>query len=174
MTAFVLRRILWTIPVVILVILLTFLMMRAIPGNPFRRSDRPIPESIQRNLNAKFHLDDPWYEQYALYVQGVFTFDLGPSMVLRGRTTNQIIKDNFPTSIELGLLAFAWAILIGIPAGILAALRPNSIFDYAAMFFSNVGFAVPSFLVATLLIYFVSVKAGWVPTSGWGEDSPPN
>ena len=174
MTAFVLRRILWTIPVVILVILLTFVMMKAIPGNPFRRTDRPVPASIQRNLEAKFHLDDPWYEQYAQYVKGVFTFDLGPSMVLRGRTTNQIVKDNFPTSIELGLLAFAWAILIGVPAGIIAALRPNSIFDYFAMFFSNIGFALPSFLVATLLIYFVSVKAGWVPTSGWGEAWQPD
>ena len=149
-------------------------MMRAIPGNPFRRTDRPVPESIQRNLEAKFNLDKPWYQQYALYVKDVFTLDLGPSLVLRGRTVNQIVKDNFPNSVELGLLAFVWAIVIGIPAGILAALRPNSIFDYFAMFFSNVGFAVPSFLVATLLIYFVSVQWGLVPTSGWGETWQPD
>jgi len=173
-TAFVLRRVLWTIPVVILVILLTFLMMRAIPGNPFRRTDRPVPESIQRNLDAKFNLDKPAYQQYALYVKDVFTLDLGPSLVLRGRTVNDIVKDNFPNSIELGLLAFVWAIVIGVPAGILAALRPNSIFDYLAMFVSNVGFAVPSFLVATLLIYFVSVQWGLVPTSGWGETWQPD
>jgi ABC-type dipeptide/oligopeptide/nickel transport system permease component len=173
-TAFVLRRVLWTIPVVVLVILLTFLMMRAIPGNPFRRTDRPVPESIQRNLDAKFNLDKPAYQQYALYVKDVFTLDLGPSLVLRGRTVNDIVKDNFPNSIELGLLAFAWAIVIGVPAGILAALRPNSIFDYLAMFVSNVGFAVPSFLVATLLIYFVSVQWGLVPTSGWGETWQPD
>ena len=104
MTAFVLRRILWTIPVIILVIFLTFVMMRAIPGNPFRKTDRPVPEAIQRNLDRKFNLDKPWYQQYALYVKGVFTFDLGPSLVLRGRTVNQIVKDNFPNSIELGLL----------------------------------------------------------------------
>jgi ABC-type dipeptide/oligopeptide/nickel transport system permease component len=173
-TAFVLRRILWTIPVIVLVIFLTFVMMRAIPGNPFRRTDRPVPESIQRNLEAKFNLDKPWYQQYALYVKDVFTLDLGPSLVLRGRTVNQIVKDNFPNSVELGLLAFVWAIVFGIPAGILAALRPNSIFDYFAMFFSNVGFAVPSFLVATLLIYFVSVQWGLVPTSGWGETWQPD
>jgi ABC-type dipeptide/oligopeptide/nickel transport system permease component len=149
-------------------------MMRAIPGNPFRRTDRPVPESIQRNLEAKFNLDKPWYQQYALYVKDVFTLDLGPSLVLRGRTVNQIVKDNFPNSVELGLLAFVWAIVIGIPAGILAALRPNSIFDYFAMFFSNIGFAVPSFLVATLLIYFVSVQWGLVPTSGWGETWQPD
>lgn len=174
MTAFVLRRILWTIPVVILVIFLTFVMMRAIPGNPFRRTDRPVPESIQRNLDAKFNLDKPWYQQYGLYVKDVFTLDLGPSLVLRGRTVNDIVKDNFPNSIELGLLAFVWAIVIGVPSGILAALRPNSIFDYLAMFVSNVGFAVPNFLVATLLIYFVSVQWGLVPTSGWGETWQPD
>jgi ABC-type dipeptide/oligopeptide/nickel transport system permease component len=173
-TAFVLRRVLWTIPVVVLVILLTFLMMRAIPGNPFRKTDRPVPESIQRNLDAKFNLDKPAYQQYLLYVKDVFTLDLGPSLVLRGRTVNDIVKDNFPNSIELGLLAFIWAIVIGVPAGILAALRPNSIFDYLAMFVSNVGFAVPSFLVATLLIYFVSVQWGLVPTSGWGETWQPD
>jgi len=159
---------------VVLVILLTFLMMRAIPGNPFRRTDRPVPESIQRNLDAKFNLDKPWYQQYGLYVKDVFTLDLGPSLVLRGRTVNDIVKDNFPNSIELGLLAFAWAILIGVPSGILAALRPNSIFDYLAMFVSNVGFAVPNFLVATLLIYFVSLQWGLVPTSGWGETWQPD
>ena len=158
----------------VLVILLTFLMMRAIPGNPFRKTDRPVPESIQRNLDAKFNLDKPAYQQYLLYVKDVFTLDLGPSLVLRGRTVNDIVKDNFPNSIELGLLAFIWAIVIGVPAGILAALRPNSIFDYLAMFVSNVGFAVPSFLVATLLIYFVSVQWGLVPTSGWGETWQPD
>jgi len=173
-TTFVLRRLFWTIPVILLVILLTFVMMRAIPGNPFRRTERPVPEAIQRNLDAKFNLDKPWYAQYALYVRDVFTFDLGPSLVLRGRTVNDIVKDNFPNSIELGLLAFVWAIVLGVPAGVLAALRPNTVFDYAAMFFSNVGFAVPSFLVATLLIYFFAVQWDLVPTSGWGETWQPD
>jgi ABC-type dipeptide/oligopeptide/nickel transport system permease component len=173
-TAFVLRRLIWTIPVILLVILLTFLMMRAIPGNPFRKTERAVPAAIEANLEKKFNLDKPWYMQYALYVKDVFTFDLGPSLVLRGRTVNDIVKDQFPNSIELGLLAFAWAILIGIPAGILAALRPNTIFDYVAMFFSNVGFAVPSFLVATLLIYFVALRWRLVPTSGWGETWVPD
>ncbi len=174
MTAFVLRRLFWTIPVILLVVLLTFLMMRAIPGNPFRKTERAIPVEIQRNLEAKFNLDEPWYVQYALYVKGVFTWDFGPSLVLRGRTANDIINDVFPVSIELGLLAFAWAIVIGIPAGIIAALRPNTVFDYGAMFFSNIGFAVPNFLVATLLIYFIALQFRLVPTSGWGEPWEPD
>jgi ABC-type dipeptide/oligopeptide/nickel transport system permease component len=167
MTTFIIRRVVWTIPVILLVILMTFLMMRQIGGNPFRHTERNVPEVIQKNLERKFHLDRPWYVQYAYYVKGVFTFDLGPSMSQRTRTVNDIVKDGFPRSLKLGLLAFVWAIGLGVPAGILAALRPNSIFDYAAMFLSSIGFALPSFFVATLLIYYVALKASLVPTNGW-------
>jgi oligopeptide transport system permease protein len=167
MATFIIRRVVWTIPVILLVILLTFTLMRQIGGNPFRKTERAVPEAIQRNLEEKFHVNDPWYEQYANYVKGVFTGDLGPSLVLRNRTVTDIVKEQFPRSIKLGLLALLWGAVIGIPAGILSALKPNSVFDYAAQFFSNVGAAVPNFLVGTLLIYFVSLKAGWLPTSGW-------
>jgi ABC-type dipeptide/oligopeptide/nickel transport system permease component len=169
MTTFIIRRIVWTIPVILLVILMTFLMMKQINGNPFRHTERNVPETIQKNLERKFHLDKPWYVQYGYYVKGVFTFDLGPSMAQRSRTVNDVVKDGFPRSLKLGLLAYIWAILFGVPAGILAALKPNSIFDYFAMLFSSIGFALPSFFVATLLIYYVSVKAGLVPTNGWPE-----
>jgi ABC-type dipeptide/oligopeptide/nickel transport system permease component len=167
MAAYILRRLIWTIPVVLLVILMTFGLMRQIEGNPFRQTERAVPAAVQANLERRFHLDQPWYVQYAQYVKGVATFDLGPSLVLRDRTVNDIVKEQFPNSIELGLHAFAWAIIFGVPAGVLAALRPSSRFDYGAMFCSNVGFALPSFLVATLLIYFVAVKWGVLPTSGW-------
>jgi ABC-type dipeptide/oligopeptide/nickel transport system permease component len=164
---FIVRRVAWTLPVILLVILMTFVMMRQIKGNPFQVTDRPVSASIQRNLDRKYHLDKPWYIQYAYYVKGVFTLDLGPSMTQRSRTVKDIVSDGFPRSLKLGLLAYLWAIVFGVPAGILAALRPNSIFDYFAMLFSSIGFALPSFFVATLLIYYVSVKAGLVPTSGW-------
>jgi ABC-type dipeptide/oligopeptide/nickel transport system permease component len=169
MTAFVLRRLVWTIPVILLVILLTFVLMRQIEGNPFRTSERAIPESIQRNMEEKFGLNDPWYVQYAKYVKGVFTFDLGPSLTRRGQTVNEVVKQHFPESLELGGLAFLFALVVGVPLGVLAALRANTTTDYVAMFFSNVGFAVPNFLVATLLIYFVVVRwgVGEIPTSGW-------
>jgi ABC-type dipeptide/oligopeptide/nickel transport system permease component len=167
MLKFVVRRIAWTIPVILLVILMTFLLMRQIGGNPFRHTEKNVPVAIQKNLERKFHLDRPWYVQYAYYVKGVFTFDLGPSMSQRSRTVNDVVKDGFPRSLKLGLLAYFWAIVFGVPAGIMAALRPNSIFDYFAMFFSSIGFALPSFFVATLLIYYVAVKGGIVPTNGW-------
>src|ERR687894_406307 len=142
-------------------------MMRQIGGNPFRRTERAVPVAIQQNLERKFNLDEPWYVQYALYVKGVFTFDLGPSLVSRDRTVNDIIKEHAPKSLELGLYAMLWAVVLGVPAGVFAPLRHNSVFDYGLMFLSNVGFAVPSFLVATLLIYYVALKWGLVPTNGW-------
>jgi dipeptide transport system permease protein len=168
MLKFIVRRIFWTIPVLLVVIFLTFMMMRQIGGNPFRQTERAVPEAVQRNLERKFNVDKPWYVQYLYYVKGVATLDLGPSLVVRGRTVNDIVKTNFPKSIELGLYAFLFAILVGVPLGVIAALRHNTVVDYGAMFFSNVFHAVPSFLVATLLIYYVALE--WdlgLPTSGW-------
>ncbi len=167
MTAFIIRRLLWTIPVLLLVIFLTFVLMRQIEGNPFRQSSRAVAPAVQRNLERKFNLDEPWYVQYALYVKGVFTFDLGPSLVSRDRTVNDIIKEHFPKSVQLGVLAFVLALVFGIPMGVIAALRQNTKYDYGLMFLSNIGYAVPSFLVATLLIYYVSLKGGLLPTNGW-------
>ena len=169
MLKFVIRRILWTIPVILLVILLTFGMMSQIKGNPFQTTERAVPESIQRNLERKYHLDKPWYLQYLYYVEGVITFDLGPSLVQRNRDVNDVIKDHFPVSIKLGLLAMLWAVIVGIPLGVISALKQNTIVDYVTMVFVNLGYAIPNFLLCTLLIYFFAVKWGDVtgfPTNG--------
>jgi ABC-type dipeptide/oligopeptide/nickel transport system permease component len=168
MLKFIVRRVFWTIPVLLVVIFLTFMMMRQIGGNPFRQSERAVTPAVQANLERKFNVDEPWYLQYVYYVKGVATFDLGPSLVVRGRTVNDIVRDHFPKSIELGLLAFLFAVVVGVPLGMIAALRHNTAVDYGAMFFSNVFHAVPSFLIATLLIYYVALE--WdlgLPTSGW-------
>ena len=168
MLKFIVRRVFWTIPVLLVVIFLTFTMMRQIGGNPFRQSERAVPEAVQRNLEEKFNVNEPWYVQYALYVKGVFSFDLGPSLVVRGRSVNDIVAEHFPRSMELGLYAFLFALVVGVPLGVVAALRHNTVVDYSAMFFSNVFHAVPSFLIATLLIYYVALE--WnlgLPTSGW-------
>ncbi len=170
MATYIIRRVLWTIPVIALVILLIFSLMKQIGGNPFRQTERAVPEAIQANLERKFNLNEPWYTQYAYYVKDVFTFDLGPSMRLRDRTVNEIVQEHFPVSLKLAILAMAWGLLIGLPAGILSALRPNSLFDYGGQFFSNIGFALPNFFVATLLIYWLAVKNPWFPTSGWPSE----
>ncbi len=167
MTTFIIRRIFWTIPVILLVILLTFLMMRQIGGNPFRQTQRAVPPAIQKNLDEKFHVTDPWWKQYAYYVKGVVTFDLGPSLVVRNRTVNDIVKEQFPRSIKLGILAFLFGLIVGVPIGIMSALRQNTVWDYFGQFIANLGAAIPAFLVATLLIYYVSLKWGLLPTSGW-------
>jgi ABC-type dipeptide/oligopeptide/nickel transport system permease component len=170
MTRLILRRVLWTIPVILLVIFMTFVLMRQIEGNPFRTSERAFPESIQQNLEEKYGLNDPWWTQYARYVRSVATFDLGPSLVLRNRDVNDIVREHFPPSLELGAFAMLFALALGIPLGVFAALHANKSGDYVSMVVANVGFAIPSFLVATLLIYFFAVRWGDVfafPTSGW-------
>jgi oligopeptide transport system permease protein len=103
-------------------------------------------------------------------VKSVFTLDFGPTLAFTDRTVNDIIINQYPNSLLLGLLALAWAVAIGIPAGMIAALRPGSVLDYMVMVLSSIGFAFPAFLVATLLIYYVALKLEWVPTSGWPSE----
>src|SRR3954452_7079383 len=170
MVKFVIRRIIWTIPVILLVVLFTFVMMRQIKGNPFQVTERAVPASIQANLDRKYHLNQPWYKQYLYYVKGVAKLDLGPSLVQRNQSVNDIIKEHFPVSMKLGILAMIWAVLVGIPLGVLSALKQNTITDYITMVFVNTGYAVPNFLVSTLLIYFFAVRWRGVfhlPTNGW-------
>ena len=171
MLKFVVRRVLWTIPIILLVIFMTFWMMRAIKGSPFRRTERAVPAAVMANLNRKFGLDQPWYVQYGKYVKDVATLDLGPSLVLRDQDVNDIVKQHFPVSAELGGFAMLLAIVVGVPLGILSALRANRVTDYITMLFANLGFAVPSFLVATLLIYEFAAQLRWFPTNGWDTAS---
>jgi oligopeptide transport system permease protein len=181
-TAFVIRRLLWTIPILWVVVTIVFFMMRSIGGDPFRHG--PLlglsnvgwvkygdyqPESIRENQRERYGLDLPWYEQYANYLRGVATFDFGPSLSFRDVRVNDLIKELAPRSLELTGLAFLWAAALGIPIGVLAALKPNSAFDHGARLFSSVGFALPNFFVATLLVYYLSVKLGFLPTSGWTD-----
>ena len=171
MLKFVVRRVLWTIPIILLVIFMTFWMMRAIKGSPFRKSERAVPPAVLANLNRKFGLNQPWYVQYERYVVDVAKFDLGPSLVLRNQNVNDIVREHFPVSAELGGFAMLLSLLVGIPLGIISALRVNRWPDYIAQFISNLGFAIPSFFTATLLIYFFAAKWRIFPTNGWDTAS---
>jgi oligopeptide transport system permease protein len=179
-TAFVVRRVLWTIPILWVVVTIVFFMMRSIGGDPFRHG--PLlglssnawvkygdyqPEAIRENQRERYGLDLPWYEQYANYLRGVGTLDFGPSFSFRNVRVNELIKELAPRSLELTGLAFLWALLVGAPLGVLAALKPDSGFDYGARLFSTLGLALPNFLVATVAVYYLSVKLGLLPTSGW-------
>lgn len=182
MVVFVARRLLWSIPVMLVVVTAIFFLMRSIGGSPFRHG--PLlglsnvgwvkygdyqPPAIRHNLEHRYGLDLPWYRQYLNFLEGVVTFDYGPSLSFRNTYVNDIVKEHSPNSVQLGFLAFVWAFGVGIPLGVFAALRPNSLFDYAARLFANAGFALPSFLIATLLIYVLAVRLGWLPTSGWSS-----
>ena len=184
-TVFVLRRLLWTIPVLLVVVTAIFFMMRAIGGDPFRHG--PLvglanteqgrwtkygdwqPPGIRQAQRHKYGLDLPWYEQYVNFLEGVATFDYGPSLSFRNRSVNEILEEHVPPSLELGFLAFLWAFGLGIPLGVLAAARQGSALDAAIRLFSSLGFAVPSFLVASVLIYLFGVRLGLLPTNGWTQ-----
>jgi oligopeptide transport system permease protein len=157
--------------------------MRSIGGNPFRHG--PLlgftsstgqgwvkygdfqPTSIQDNQRRLYGLDRPWWRQYLDYVRNVATLDFGPSLSYRYRTVNEIIEEHGPESLELALLAVAWALALGLPLGMLGALRAGRPEDYAATAFSLTGYAIPSFAVATVLVYLFAVRLHWLPTSGW-------
>lgn len=183
MLPFVIRRVLWTIPVIFVVVTMIFFLMRSIGGDPLRHgplvgltsaggwkkySDYQ-PESIRRNQLHKFGLDLPWYEQYMNYLEGVARFDYGPSLTFRDRSVNEILKEQAPSSLELAALALAWALVLGIPLGVIAAFRHGSALDGVIRFLSGAGLALPVFLVATLLVYFLSLKLGLFPTNGWTQ-----
>ena len=170
MVKFIIRRFLWTIPVILLVVLLTFTMMRQIKGNPFQVTERAVPASIQRNLDRKYHLDKPWYTQYAVLRRRASSSSTSARRSCSGtsRSTTSS-RSTSRSSLKLGCLAMLWAVLIGIPLGVIAALKQNTIIDYVTMVFVNLGYAIPNFLLCTLLIYFFAVKWGDVtgfPTNG--------
>jgi len=165
MTSYILKRVFAAILTIFLIATITFFMMHSIPGGPFTR-ERPVPDAIMKVLNAKYHLDDPLIKQYADYMLGLARFDLGPSFSKVGVEVNELIAGGFPTSAKIGLLATLLIILLGIPTGIISALKQNKPIDYIVMFFATLGVTVPSFVVATLIIYIFAGKLGWLPTFG--------
>jgi len=140
-------------------------MMHSIPGGPFTR-ERPVPDEILRALNEKYNLDDPKIVQYFNYMKGLVTFDLGPSYSKIGTSVNEMIESGFPVSAKIGLIATLLIVVLGIPFGIISALKQNQTIDYVVMVLATLGITVPSFVIATLFIYFFAGKLGWVPTFG--------
>ena len=160
------RRILWIIPVLFAVSIITFFLMHAVPGGPWDAEKR-LPASVQARLNAQYGLDKPLYEQYIQWAGGFVTGDLGPSYRSRDRRVNDIIGDGIGVTFQLGVMAFALSVLVGIPLGIIAALGHNRWPDYLSTSISIIGIATPSFVLAILLIVVFSIGLGWFPTGGW-------
>lgn len=168
MLRFLVRRTISVVTALFFVVTLTFFMMKAIPGGPFD-SEKKLPPAIQKNLEEKYHLNDPLYKQYLDYLKGVATWNLGPSFKEEGVTVNEIIKTYFPVSATLGAIAVIFSLIVGIISGIIAALRHNKWQDYLAMVLSTIGFAVPSFILATLLMYVFALKLQLLPAAMWGS-----
>lgn len=166
MGGYVVRRIVSMVITLFFVITLTFVMMHSIPGNPFT-GEKNLPPAIEKALMEKYNLDKPLSQQYVDYVSGVAKGDFGPSMKYNGRTVNDLIADGFPVSAELGGLAILLIVILGIPLGVVAALKQGTWVDRTMIFFAIVGVTIPSFVLATLLIYVFGTKLKWLPTSRW-------
>ena len=148
------------------VVTLTFFMMRAIPGGPFT-DEKAIPPFILEKIMARYHLNDPLYVQYGHYLWDVLHFDLGPSYRYEGMTVNQLIASGFPASLMVGSIAILLSLVVGIPAGIVSALRRGRWQDRTAMVLATLGITIPNFVIATILVYFFAYRWGWVTVGFW-------
>jgi len=200
MGRFVVRRILWMFVVLLFVSFITFVLMHSVPGGPFDR-EKALPKETVEMLNAKYHLDWPLSRQYLQYLYDVFVpristkppsmslneqflieiklgdayfrwMNWGPSYASRSRTVNDIFRDQLPISVQLGVGAVLWAILIGIPLGVIAALKQNTWVDYMAMAIAIIGVSVPVIVMGPIFQWIFAVSLGWLPPTGWGAKPP--
>lgn len=200
MARFIVRRILWMFVVLLVVSLITFVLMHAVPGGPFDR-DKALPKEILENLNARYHLDWPLPRQYVQYVYDVMVprittqrptaslldsylidvkigkvyfrwMNFGPSYASKSRTVNDIFRDQLPVSAQLGVMALLVAMAVGIPMGILAALKQNTFFDYLGMAVAIFGVSVPVIVLGPILVWIFGVTLKWLPPTGWGAKPP--
>jgi ABC-type dipeptide/oligopeptide/nickel transport system permease component len=200
MGRYIVRRLLYMLVVLFFVSVITFGLMHAVPGGPFSR-EKALPAETIAILNARYHLDDPLWKQYTFYVYNVMiprltttppTNDLtddflvsakigpvwfrwmnfGPSYRSRSRTVNDIFRDNLPISAQLGTMALTIAILIGMPLGIMAALKQNTVLDYFGMSVAIFGVSVPVIVLGPILVWIFGVALKWVPVTGWGAKPP--
>lgn len=166
MVKFIVVRILQAIPTLFIIATLTFFMTRLAPGGPFD-SEKNIPAEIKEKLEAHFGLEKPLYEQYFLYLSNLLQGDLGPSFKYMGWEVSELIAKAFPVSAQLGLFSLLIALVLGLPAGVLAALRKNSVYDYCLMTTAMLGICLPTFVMGPLLILLFSSWLGWLPPLGW-------
>ena len=163
---YIIKRIFNAFIVLWIVITINFFLMNAIPGGPFT-AEKSLPPYVLHSIEERYKLNDPLYKQYGDYLCNLVQGDMGPSFKYPGRSVNDIIKDGFPVSFKLGIEAILIAIIIGIPAGILAGVKKDKWQDRAVNFFTTLGVAVPSFVVAALLIYVLSTKLHLLPAAMW-------
>lgn len=172
MSKFIIRRFLALIPTMFIIITVCFFLIRVAPGGPFS-SEKKLPPQIQANIEAKYHLDEPLVQQYGRYLWSVIRGDLGPSYKYKDYDVNYYIGISLPKSMLLGALALFLAIVLGMGAGMLSALKQNTGWDYAAMAVAVFGISVPVFVIAPLLMWVFAVKLQILPVAGWLDEHGP-
>lgn len=168
MLRYMLKRIAGAIPTLLILITISFFLIRVAPGGPFD-SEKDLPPEIQKNLEAKYHLDEPLYQQYFRYLGDIVQGDFGPSFQYKDYTVTELIAKGFPVSLTIGGFALLFALIMGVTLGTLAAVRQNSWVDYTLMSAAMTGISIPNFVVAPLLILFFAVYRNWLPAGGWGD-----
>jgi oligopeptide transport system permease protein len=167
MLSFIARRLAVAVPTILILVIVSFILMFAAPGGPFN-SDRPLPEQVLANIEARYGLDQPYWKQMWDYVVAVVTrFDFGPSFQYRDRTVNEVIAQGFPVTLTYGLWSFAVAVVAGVALGVVAAIRQNSWIDYLAVGVSIGAQVLPNFVLAPILVLVFTLWLGWLPGGGW-------
>lgn len=165
---FMLKRLLHAVPVLFMVTLVTFFLIHAAPGGPFDE-DRKVSPDVLKHLNARYHLDEPVWQQFARYAGNLLQGDFGPSFKYPSHTVNDLIAAGFPVTFELAFYATLFALIIGLTAGIIASLKPNTFLDYIPMSSAMVGICLPSFVLGPLLLLVFGIWLQWLPVAGWGQ-----
>ena len=167
MFSLIIRRIAIAVPVLLIVITLTFLMVHSAPGGPFDE-EKAVSAEVLAKLNERYNLDQPLSTQYFDYLSGVLIGDFGPSFRYPGRSVTELISIGLPITFELALYSILFALCIGVFAGVLGALRPNTALDYVPMSTAMIGICIPSIILGPILILVFGIWLEWVPVSGWG------
>jgi oligopeptide transport system permease protein len=168
MLKFIIRRLLVTVPTILVVITITWGLIKLAPGN-FYSGEKRLPAAIEKNIREKYGLDKPWYQQYGKTMWNIIRHgDFGTSLKYEGQSVNTIIARSLPVSAAVGILAYILALVIGITAGSIAALKQNSRWDYASMAMAMLGISVPNFVLGPILVLVFSLSLYWLPPSRWG------
>ena len=167
MFRFIVRRLIVTVPMVLIVISLTWALIRLAPGN-FYEGEKKLPAAIERNIRAKYGLDQPWYVQYGRVMGNVLRLDFGNSLRYENETVNDILRRTVPVSAAIGTCAYLLALIVGVTFGTLAALKQNSKLDYASMGLAMLGISMPNFVLGPILVLVFSLSLYWLPPARWG------
>ncbi|WP_331346832.1 ABC transporter permease [Cellvibrio sp. UBA7661] len=168
MFMFIVKRVLQAIPVLLVVATVTFFMVRAAPGGPFDK-DRSIPPEVMTQLNKRYHLDDPLWKQYIDYMSNLLQGDFGPSFKYASHSVTELIAAGLPPTLELSAYAILFALVIGLPIGIVAALKQNTVLDYLPMSTAMIGICMPTFVLGPILLLIFGIGLQWLPVAGWGQ-----